>query len=206
MYNLWEYNFCITNSFTLTQGWKFKMLSYTCYCIQFMQGNIFWGKVKKQNPFFNNWSALCCQLSLPAATCQSLHLLFLCLLNSLHLSSFAVSRKQRRNLKYRLRYTGLTFIDRPCSMHQIPDILTRCPEPFGIHHQSLCCLHLGLLFLLLRMLSHHLPTKCPHFPGSSSHCVVRHCSSFLKCLWLQMVETFLYFCISVVFRTWAFSL
>lgn len=131
--------------FVLQLIYSFKMLSYTCYYIRFMRANIFWGKVQKQNPSFNSWSALCCQLSLLAATCHSLHLLFLCLLNSLHLSSFAVSRKQTRNLKYRLRYTGLTFIDRPCSMHQIPDILTRCPEPLGIHHQSLCCLHLGLL-------------------------------------------------------------
>lgn len=156
MCNLWEYYICITNPFTLTQGWNFKMLSYTCYYIRFMQANIF--SYQKQNPSFNNWSALCCQLALLAAPCHSLHLLFLCLLNSLHFSSFAVSRKQTRNLKYRRRYTGLTFIDRPCSMRQIPNILIRCPEPLGIPHQSLCCHHLGLLLLLLRMLSHHLPT------------------------------------------------
>lgn len=87
---------------------------------------------------FNNSSTICVVSYFCQLLCVTLFtFLFLCLLNSLtYYPSCAVSRKQMRNLKYRLRYTGLTLW--PCWMHQIPNIITRCTEPFGIHHQSLC--------------------------------------------------------------------
>lgn len=111
--------------------------------------------------------------------------LILCLLNSLtYCPSCAVSPKQMRNLKYILRYPGLTLW--PCWMHQIPNIITRCTEPFGGQHQSLFVVSPPWLpvSLALHAISHHSQTKCSPLPGLNSHCVVQHCS-FLKYLWLK---------------------
>lgn len=201
---LWECNICITNSFT--QGWNFKMLSYTCYYIRFMQANIFWGKVQKQNSSFNNWSGLCCQLSSPAATCHSLHLYFSL---STKFSSPLLFRCQSEadeesEIQTQVHWahfyrSALLDASNPRHPHKMP-WATRHPPSVTL---------LSPPWLTASVVVHAIAPFADQtftFPGSSSHRVVRHCSSFLKCLWLEMVETYSYFCISVVCRTCAFSL
>lgn len=129
---------------------------------------------------FNNSSTICVVsyfCSLPCVTLFTFSIL--CPLNSLsYYPSCAVSRTRMRNLNYRLRYSGLTFL----ALHQIPNIITRCPEPFGVHLQSLCAvsLRLGFPLLLPCMPSHRSQNECSPSPGLTSHRVLQHCSSFLK--------------------------
>lgn len=83
---------------------------------------------------------------------------FLLVSHSVLSSLLAVSRKQMRTLRCRLRYTGLASW--PCSVHPTATT-TRCTEP--LKHQpsvtlcrlsTLACL---LLLLLTRSLPHHTP-------------------------------------------------
>lgn len=127
--------------------------------------------------------------------------LFHCLLNSLtYYPSCAVSRKQMRNLKYRLRYPGLMFW--PSWMHQFPHHKMLSLSTSTISH-SLLSPHLGFPFLLPCMLSHHWQTERPPLPGFNLHHVVQHGSSFLECLWLKMSS---YSKLSEIFITCASSL
>lgn len=141
---------------------------------------------------FNNSSTICVVGYFCSLLCDPLFtFFFLCVLNSLtYHPSCAVSRKQMRNLKYRLRYTGLTFW--PCWKHQIPNVITRCTEPFGVHHQSLCAVSPPCFPLLLPcMLSRHSQTERSPLPGLNSRRVVQHCSSFLKCSYSDISVVFI---------------
>lgn len=82
----------------------------------------------------------------------------------------------------------------PRSVHQIPDIVAGCTEPFGVHHQSLWCLSTMAYSFCCHACHHTIyQSNRSHTPGLTPYRVVQHHSSFLKRLWLQTAKTSSYF-------------